>query len=227
MVRARTRVVCGVALAFVLFAAAAEAVVIDDFEAGAFDVVAVNIEPQTDPTGTHIIGTQREVGAVAGRATLDLTGGGDHAAVFEGGLGVWWPPLQVGLNYQPPNDGDLDANLTAGGHDRFLVTVSSLTAALASVEIQVYTTGSGEGALMKDITSAGVHAFPYGEFTPTSGSFSFGDVDQIIVIVGAYGLGETHRISDIRTAGPTDVIPEPAELGLVGLALLGFKRRRR
>jgi len=72
-----------------------------------------------------------------------------------------------------------------------------------------------------------VHAFPYGEFTPTSGSFSFGDVDQIIVIVGAYGMGETHRISDIRTAGPTDAIPEPAGLGLVGLALLGFKRRRR
>lgn len=217
--------------AVALFVTPAGAVVIDDFEAGPFSLShpGANTGVQPGPASS-IVGTEREGSLNAGSAVnasvtadLELTagddatiiafnntggGGGALAAFFYDGVG------QAGL-------GDVD--LTEGGqHDRILVTLTRADGAgpSDSMVTRVSDMGVNVSELTYHITGPGVYEFVYSDFIA-------GPADFAHVLYVTFGINNgvgSYTLSDIRTAGPP--VPEPAGLGLIGLAMLGSRKRR-
>ncbi len=216
----------------VLLAAPAKAVVIDDFEEGPFSLShpGTNTDIQTGPASS-IVGTEREVSLNAGSAptasvTADLQltpdpdatiiafnntgdGGGALAAFFYDGVG------QAGLN---------NVDLTEGGqHDRILVTLTRADGAgpMDSMVTKVSDMAVNDSELTHHITGPGVYEFLYSDFIAGPTDFAH----ALYVTFGINNGVGTYVLSDIRTAGPP--IPEPAGLGLLGLAMITARRRRR
>jgi len=230
MTKTGTVMLCCAAVA--LFATPAGAVVIDDFEAGPFSLShpGTNTGVQTGPASS-IVGTEREVSLNAGSALnasvtadLELTagddatiiafnstgdGGGAQAAFFYDGVS------QAGLN---------DVDLTEGGqHDRILVALTRAdgTGPMDSMVVKVSDMGVNVSELTYHIAGPGIYEFRYSDFIA-------GPTDFAHVLYVTFGINNgvgTYVLSDIRTAGPP--IPEPAALGLIGLAMASLRRKRR
>jgi hypothetical protein len=216
-----------------LFVAPAGAVVIDDFEAGPFSLSqpGTNVGTQPGPASS-IVGTEREVSLNAGSAvnasvtaSLELTSGDDATIIAFNNTGGGGGAL-TGFYYDGVGQPGLnDVDLTEGGqHDRILVTLTRADGAgpMDSMIIQASDMAFNNSERVHDITGPGVYEFLYSDFTGSGSAADFAHARYIVFGINN-GVG-TYVLSDIRTAGPP--VPEPAGLGLIGLAMMLTRRKR-
>jgi MYXO-CTERM domain-containing protein len=243
MSKSRLGALCGAMAILVALAAPAGAVIIDDFESGPvlYSCPPAGFDIQTGPAGS-IIGAERRVD-VSGSATVTFvwlqdTAGDDAVDLHvsddspDGGDG------QIVFTYDGVGAGELNADLTVGGHGCIIVELEDGSGdGTATLAVEVYT-DQGTGHLEKTFVSnaafwlpGGNVEFAYADFSLQTGTaLNFAHVDKVVVDYSAVvGANIDYAIIDIRTAvaaGGGDPVPEPAGLGLIGLAMLGMRRRR-
>jgi len=211
-----------------LLVSTAGAVVIDDFESGPFSLSqpGTNVGVQTGPPSS-IVGTERYVAifkasplAASATASLELTLDDDATTLtFAGGSGGSGSTfLYDGVG--AAGLGDID--LTEGGqHDRILATlIRAADGPMDWITIHLTDTSLNVSERAHPITGPGVYEFLYSDFI--GGTANPAHAHELTLGINE-GVG-TYVLSDIRTAGPP--IPEPAGLGLVGLAILVVRKRR-
>ncbi len=124
----------------------------------------------------------------------------------------------------------LNANLTSGGEDKFLLSVADVTGSGVNVTMTVYTNDgthfSATDPLL--VTAAGDIPFSFASFIHTGpdGPANFADIDAIVLQLDGTG----HAGSDVAITSLKTAVPEPSTLVLAAvgaLALLGVGRRLR
>jgi len=214
-----------------LLVSTAGAVVIDDFESGPFSLSqpGTNVGVQTGPASS-IVGSERYVSVFKGSpldasvaASLELSLDDDATVLAfvntgAGGSGSGSTFLYDGVG--AAGLGGVD--LTEGGqHDRILATlIRAADGLMDRIIIHLADTSLNVSERGHDITGPGVYEFLYSDFI--GGTANPAHAHELSLGLNN-GVG-TYVLSDIRTAGPA--IPEPAGLGLIGLAALAARRKR-
>jgi hypothetical protein len=121
---------------------------------------------------------------------------------------------------------DLNANLTSGGDDRFLLNVIGVTGTGIDVTMTVYSNGGTNSSTTTTpvtVTSTGEIPLLFSSF---SGNANLTDVNAIVLELSGVG----HAGSDIALSSLTTAAPEPSTLVLAAMgvvALLGVGRKWR
>jgi len=227
-----------IALIFSIANNLANAALIDDFEREDFSIAApansseLSSHSAVDPT--HVIGGDRDVWTLAyddvGSQTNLVTSDGDNGAVVTANsVGtIYWVMFQ----YDGPgtNSLNLNADLTAEGHDAVLVEITDISLALPAT-IEVFVISNWEepteslGSLVLPVNSSGILSFPFSSFSQNNGILDFSQVDSIAVIVKLQ-TSSSITISEIRMG----LVPEPSTAALlliVGIPIFARRRTRR
>jgi hypothetical protein len=187
---------------FVLTAASAEAVVIDNFEQGPFaitgDAALIGLGVQTSLAPENAIDDTREVTVQSGAigqdagAVLALTGGDDALEIgFPASGGT------VSLIYRPEA-----TDLTDGGSsDRIVVEINSVASG-GSIVLILDDAGGGSSSIGPPISGAGSLVIPFSDMPGVDPT----QVDFVRVIFSHPGLGGW-EVADIRSSGPPPVVP--------------------
>lgn len=215
--------------------AASHALVIDNFEEGAFDLTAVGgsspgnvVYDETGGLSTaNVIGGVRlvQINASAsdpGTANVNLSlGAGDDGAVLTNGD---TQPTSLYFAYDGFDDGFVDGStsplntdFTAAG-DRIRVTLTAASAS-GSLDVVIHSNFVPTGTLPVAITGPGDYFFAFSDFGNPS---LLDDVDIVLVRLNGITSNTGYTISNI------EVVPEPctALLAAIGLAGLAVRRRR-
>jgi hypothetical protein len=236
------------AAVFVLSAANVQATLIDYFDAGAQSLWTSQGTPyslsQANVTSEDAIGGYRNVAIqwLTGRQSyVDVLADPTLAGLsFTEGTGeaiatVTWdgPDIPNILEYA------LNANLTSGGENQFVLDVEQVTGTGIQLTLTVYTdaTHASQSTIFLDAQPSEPLALPYGtvgsvfsQLAGASGPADFAHVGAIVLeLSGAGHPGSDITINSITTDthGP---VPEPSTLVLAaigGLGLLGVRRRWR
>jgi hypothetical protein len=220
----------------------AESVTIDDFSTppglghsprltanGPFAQNATNLDSSSVIGGWRYISLQR----LAGEPTyVDVFSSPNPGLFFSQGTGsaiatLIWDGANPsnGLTY------GLDANLTSGGGDEFVLDVAGVTERGIDVKMTVYTQDANNPERIYSSTTGsrlvdkgGIVTFDF--FTDFTGNANFADIDTIVLELN----GSTHPGSCIALNSFRMAAPEPSTLLLAGvgvLVFLGVRRRWR
>jgi hypothetical protein len=187
---------------------------------GSFAESATYLDTSSVIGGWRYISLQR----LAGQLTyVDVFPAPNPGLYFNQGTGsaittlVWdGANPSIGLTYS------LDANLTSGGGDKFMLDVAGVTGSGIDVKMTVYTQDTNDpGKIYSSTTSSrlvdkgGIFTFEFADFR---GGANFADIDTIVLEMnGSAHPGSCIALNSLRTAAP-----EPSTLLLAGVGVLGF-----
>jgi hypothetical protein len=204
----RGRSVLGTAVLFLLAAAAPASaqIVIDDFATAQGTITAT--DPGTLTTKTSVASGSAIGGGRALQVSTNSGGGGSMTAQVSSGalsftrttapgeVDVWWDG-----NADTTFGFGLAANLTAGGQDRFRVTVTSSSSASPQMSLIAWTDGTNFSTMNFTLpTGGGTIDLPYASFTPTNAGATWTNVNNIYLSTVAVAGTFSGVISDLRTA---------------------------
>jgi hypothetical protein len=210
-----------------LTSAPAQAIVIDNFEEGAFSIsgdTTPSFASQSPLASENAIADVREdniaSGASGQMATADLA-----LSAGDDGLVVLFPDSGGTLNliYRPaPTD------LTEGGSsDRIVIVIDALPPG-AALALLLDDAIGGSTSISPPIVGPGSHSIAYADLAP--GSVDLTQINFLRFIISGTGAG-SWEIRDIRTAGPPAPVPGLSAPIAVVLAVLliagtGFRVQR-
>jgi PEP-CTERM motif len=204
---------------------AVSALLIDDFESGAFSVSDTTADGNSvvHAQSEAVLGGSREilvallVGTMAS-ASLTTTAGPDSATVSSGASSS----TVAAFYYDGVADGNiavnapsaLNVNLSAAG-DRFLLDITSISGAVSvSVLLNDADTLASSNAL--NVTTAGAHEFPFSLWT----DIDFTAVTRIQISFQNMSSSESISI------GGFSAVPEPSTALLLAIGLIAVGRSR-
>ncbi len=191
--------------------AAAQPIVIDDFSTNSsllFLTAAGTATALAD--GAGILQTERNLrisgASFGGGASIDVEVSSGAmlftrtAALSSGTIELWWDGDNNVTTFDATGLGGV--NLTAGGQDRFVITVNSSTDTSSLMGLQVWTDGTNRSEHTFTLPGAGgTVTLPYANFVNTGGTgANFSNVGAIFLRTADDGSGVwVASIDDIRT----------------------------
>lgn len=189
----------------------AQPIVVDDFSTNSAGHIRVS--PGTDTSfddGSGILQTERNLrlsaGTVGPGASIEMNvasgamGFTRSASLTGGTIEMWWDGNNNTATFSPTGLGGV--NLTAGGQDRFVITVNSSSDTSSLMGLQVWTDGSNRSEHTFTLPGAGgTVTLPYANFVNTGGTGAdFANVGAIFLRTADDGAGLwIASIEDIRT----------------------------
>ena len=191
--------------------AAAQPIVIDDFSTNSSLLFLTATGTATAlADGAGILQTERNLrisgSSFGGGASIDVevTSGAmaftRTASLSSGTIELWWDGDNNTTTFNATGLGGV--NLTAGGQDRFVITVNSSTDTSSLMGLQVWTDGTNRSEHTFTLPGAGgTVTLPYANFVNTGGTGAdFSNVGAIFLRTADDGAGVwVASIEDIRT----------------------------
>ena len=191
---------------------------LDNFEEGPFQLEAPTRFVQSGLSTDNVLGGQRLIDGFGTRSSAELTlsPDDDGVVVESDSEGNWvfqvWPVLA--------SPGGFD--LTVGGADRFVVTISE-GSAFSDAQLEVGAISSPDG---QDVVTANVEG-PGGAYSFLFSDYPDVDLTEVLFLTLRFVSRDTYKISDWSTARPSVPEPSTAMLLLFGLGARLIRRRRR
>lgn len=211
MTRNARQILLAAIVAFLAGTAFAQPIVIDDFSTNSAGHIrtAAGTDASFDD-GAGILQTERNLrlsaGSVGPGASIEMNvasggmGFARTASLTSGTVEMWWDGNNSTTTFSPTGLGGI--NLTSGGQDRFVITVTSSTDTSSLMGLQVWTDGTNRSEHTFTLPGAGgTVTLPYANFVNTGGAGAdFSNVGAIFLRTADDGSGFwVASIEDIRT----------------------------
>ncbi len=202
--------------------ALAQPIIIDDFSTDSATVIRVSAGTSTAfDDGSGILQTERNLrvsgGGFAGGSSIEMAVSSGSmsftrsAGVTGGTLEMWWDGNNNTATFMPTGLGGI--NLTAGGQNRFVITVDSSTDTSSLMALDVWTDGGNRSTHTFTLPGGGgTVTLLYSGFSITAGTgANFTNVGAIFLRTADDGTGLwVASINDIRTQ-PVELMSFSAE----------------